>query len=225
MAPGRVPVFLVGPRLETAAAASAAAGDLELAGTAPSLRDAVDAVGRLRPAVVVFDLDGNESAGAAIPALLAAAPEVRVLALTESSDPMRHAAALYAGARGLIRKDRAGEFLTRAVPKVLAGELWFERQFVASALVALLAAKRRLEDQGPRRVWLPPRRRDMLALAGDGLADDAIASRLSLPVGVVRSQVAALTKKLRLSSRLELVAYAHRVRASTALRTAGSPGA
>lgn len=207
MAP--VPVFLVGHPLDALTTALGGASELRSAGAAPSSREAIALLKEVRPAVTVVDLDVRESSVAALPSLQAAAPDSRMLAITDAADPVRHAAALYAGARGVVRKHQIVDLLPRAVPKILAGELWFERQLVASALHAVLAAKRRLEGQGERRAWLPPRRRDMLALSGEGLTDDEIAARLSLPPGVVRSQIAALAKKLGLANRLELVAYAH----------------
>jgi DNA-binding NarL/FixJ family response regulator len=209
MLPASVQVFLVGLPPDALDAASSGATYLRPAGAASSPRDAVAVLEKIRPELTIVDLDLDERTVAALPSLQAAAPDSRIIAITDAADPVRHAAALYAGARGLILKHRISDLLPRAVPKVLAGELWFERQLVASALHAVLAARRKLEGQGERHAWLPPRRRDMLALSGEGLTDDEIAARLSLPPGVVRSQIAALGKKLGLASRLELVAYAH----------------
>jgi two-component system, NarL family, response regulator LiaR len=209
MAPASIPVFLVGHRHATLDAAFGNAPELHPAGAAPSPRDAIPMLKEVRPGVTILDLDLRESTVAALPSLQAPAPDSRILAITDSADPVRHTAALYAGARGLVRKHQIPELLPRAIPKILAGELWFERQLVASALLAMLAVKRRFDDQGDRRTWLAPRRRDMLGFVGEGLPDDEIAARLALPPGVVRIQIAALTKKLGLASRLELVAYAH----------------
>jgi DNA-binding NarL/FixJ family response regulator len=215
MAPASIPVFLVGPPLDALTKAFSTAPELHPAGAASSTREALPTLKQVRPAVTILDLDLSERTVAAIPSLQAAAPESRVVAITDSAEPGRHAAALYAGARGLVRKHQILELLPRAIPKILAGELWFERQLVASALLAMLAVKRRDDEQGDRPTWLAPRRRDMLAFAGEGSPDDEIAARVALPPGVVRTQIAALTKKLGLANRLELVAYAHHAGALT----------
>lgn len=223
MAFAGIGAFLFGHADDALAAALGGVTGLELVASASSGREAIAAVTAARPAVILLDLDLRGGTVAALPALQAAAPDSRIVAITDAGDPVRHTAALYAGARGLVRKHQLAELLPRALPKILAGELWFERQLVASALLATLAAKRRLEEEGERRAFLAPRRRDMLALSGEGLSDDEIAGRLSLSPGIVRTQVAALTKKLGLATRLELVAYAHLSGAMTGARPA-APG-
>ena len=96
-------------------------GGIEVVGEALDGRDAVDAVRRLRPAVVLMDirmpeLDGLE----ATRRLVAADPAARVLILTTFDLDEYVYEALRAGASGFVLKDDPPEQLLAAI-RVLAG--------------------------------------------------------------------------------------------------------
>ncbi len=160
------------------------------------------------PDVVLIDVDleGDEVV-AALPRIALAARTSKVLALTASHDPLRHGAALHAGARGIVTKDSPVELILKAIRKVSAGEAWFERHVLDTALRA-----RQLDRAtGPGHEELTLREREVVALIGEGLKNCEIASRLSISKKTVRNHLSSIFGKLEVSDRLELLVHAHQL--------------
>ncbi|MBD4579329.1 response regulator, partial [Xanthomonas citri pv. citri] len=99
------------------------AEDLEVVGTAADGVEAVEMAKDLRPDVVLMDMqmprmDGIE----ATTAIMAEAPEVRVLAITTFSSEAYLVPALRAGASGYLVKDAPPEEVVEAVRQVHRGD-------------------------------------------------------------------------------------------------------
>src|SRR5206468_5569653 len=98
---------------------------LTVAGEAATVAEALAAVRRDPPDIVLLDLDlGGEQAVDFIPELLATAPPPRVLVLTGVRDPELHRRAARLGAMGIVRKEKAAAILLEAIEKVHGGEAW-----------------------------------------------------------------------------------------------------
>src|ERR671918_2924884 len=120
------------------------APDLAVAGEADSTAAAIAWLQTNTTDVALVDLAlGAEDAIEALPHLTKTARGAKILVLTGSRDPDRHRAALVAGARGLVLKDKPPEFLLKAIRMVHAGELWFDRVTLESALQRALSSQRR----------------------------------------------------------------------------------
>jgi two-component system response regulator NreC len=169
---------------------------------AGSVADAIAAVERLGPRVLVLDLNmGGESSLDAIPGLRRRAPETQIVVLTMQSDPAFAGAALRAGALGYVLKDAADAELLAAVSRASEGQSYINPQ-----LGAKLAAAPS-EDDGPPD-GLSPRELEVLRLIALGHTNAEIAGSLTLSVRTVESHRAHIHQKVRLQSRADLVAYA-----------------
>ena len=75
-----------------------------------------------------------------------------------------------------------------------------------------LADQRREAERSTHRITeqLTPRERDILLLLAEGLADAAIAERLSISPKTVRNQMVGLLAKLNVDSRLQALVVATR---------------
>jgi DNA-binding NarL/FixJ family response regulator len=178
-----------------------AAGDLCVAGAAPSASAALELLRRGPAEVVVLDLDlGDEDGLEWLPRLLEAAPAARVVVLTGMRDPGRDEAALVAGARGFVHKDAPAEELLRAIRAVAGGGLWFDS--------AMLAGRR--TGKGDPLAALTAREREVVRLVGEGLRNEEIARRLGIHEKTVRNHLTAVFDKVGVSGRLELVVFAYR---------------
>lgn len=182
-----------------------AGGDLAVAGSSATASGALDALGQLRPDVILLDLDlGGEDGLAWLPRISAAVPSARVLILTALRDRARDEEALRAGARGLVLKDAAPEVLLQAIRSVAAGALWFDPRVLAAPRRAAPAPAAAADALGV----LTARERDIVSLVAEGLRNEEVGRRLGITEKTVRNHLTAVFQKLGVSGRLELVVYA-----------------
>jgi DNA-binding NarL/FixJ family response regulator len=176
--------------------------DLEVVGEAGSGREAVALVSRLRPDVVLLDLEMPDVDGVeAIPLLLAARPGIGVLVFTAYDTDERVLGALRAGARGYLLKGASADEIARGIRTVHDGGSALEPR-VASKLVAEVAAPRL------RGSSLSEREREVLRLVADGLPTKQIALSLSISERTVKFHVNSIFHKLGADNRAQAVALA-----------------
>ena len=178
--------------------------DIETVAEAGNMREAVFAVRREQPDVILMDLVMPGGSGIeATPAVLKEAPGAKVLVLSMQDDPAYVRESFAAGVSGYILKEAAHTELVEAVREVAGGG-----QYVHPALGARLAVaeaeERRRAEQDP----LSDREREVLRLLALGHTNQEIAKELYLSVRTVETHRAHIMQKLRLSTRAELVRYA-----------------
>lgn len=163
----------------------------------------VQVVAQLLPDVVVTDLTMPGTDGVtATETLLAAHPDLAVLALTMHDDDEHISAALRAGARGYLVKGADGDSIVRAVHAVAAGDAVYgakiaSRLTVGPAQPAWSASASTLPD-------LTPRERDVLDLLAAGCRNREIAERLGLREKTVRNHVSHLLLKFGVEDRTSI---------------------
>jgi DNA-binding NarL/FixJ family response regulator len=184
---------------------------VDVVGEAADGAQAVAAVRRLRPDVVLMDIrmpvmDGLE----ATRRVLALVPECRVLILTTFDLDSYVYAALGAGASGFLLKDVTPEHLTAAVHLVGTGDALLSPS-ITRRLVERFAG-RATPDGGPVHrdlTALTPREREVLTLLGRGLSNAELASTLTLSEATVKTHVARIFAKLGLRDRAQAVVTAY----------------
>ena len=180
---------------------------IAVAGEAADGDEAVDAVERLRPDVVLMDLvmpnaDGVE----AMRRLRERGARARVIVLTSFLDDERLLPAIRAGAAGYLLKNAQPQELARAIRTAHAGEALIDPA-VAARLVDALAGDRR-DD---RYEELTPRERDVLELIGRGYSNKRIAQELGSAEKTVKNHVSHVLAKLGVADRTQAALYASRV--------------
>jgi two-component system, NarL family, response regulator NreC len=173
--------------------------DLEVVAEAGDVEETVRYVRGHRPDVLILDLNmpGGPSLKA-VPDILKASDDTRVVVLTMQSDPVFAREAMQAGVLGYILKDAADSELVKAVRLASAGKTYLQPE-----LGARLAA----EPSGPPDD-LSEREVEILRLIALGHTNGEIADELYLSVRTVESHRAHIQQKLRMSKRSELVRYA-----------------
>jgi len=182
---------------------------LEVVGVAGNGAEVVDLAARLRPDVVLMDLNMPIMNGVeATRVLKASHPEVRVLVLTTYDAEDWVLDAVRAGAAGFMLKDAPRERLIEAIHGTAAGESHVDPG-VAGDLLARVAAAERV---APSRVAddLSDRELDVLRLLGHGMTNSAIAEQLFLSEGTVRNYVSAILAKLKVEDRTQAAVLAVR---------------
>jgi DNA-binding NarL/FixJ family response regulator len=170
---------------------------IEVVGEASNGEEAIQLVRDLAPQVVVMDAAMPGTGGlAATRAILAGAPQVRILMLSMHSEETLVRQAMDAGARGYILKNALDLDLASAVVRVAAGEIVLDP---AAARAAALAGERSR---------LTPRELEVLQLICDGLSNRAIAAKLDLSVNTIAVHRANIMNALGVHKTAELVMYA-----------------
>jgi DNA-binding NarL/FixJ family response regulator len=176
--------------------------DLEVVGQAGAGHEAVALVSRLRPDVVLLDLELGDLDGVeAIPQLRAAHPAVQVLVFTAYDTDERVLGAVRAGARGYLLKGASAEDIARGIRTVAAGGSYLEPR-VANTVLAEMATG------GHRPNTLSAREREVLRLVAEGLATKQIANALSISERTVKFHVNSIFHKLGADNRAQAVAVA-----------------
>ena len=188
--------------------------ELCVAGEAANPTEAFALAAREHPDVILLDLDMAVVNGLdLLPKFRSADKNVRVIILTGVRDPEAHYRAMRLGARGLVLKEKAAEIVIKAIQKVHAGELWFDRSLMGSVIAEMAhggGAQKRPDPEEAKIATLTEREREVIALIGEGLKNKQIASRLYISETTVRHHLTSIFDKLGTSDRLELVIYAYR---------------
>jgi DNA-binding NarL/FixJ family response regulator len=176
---------------------------IEVVGAVDSAEHAIVQAGRLRPDIVLLDLelpgmDGVE----AIPRLLAASPASGVIVFTAYDTEERVLGAVRAGARGYLLKGAGGQEIGQAIRAVEAGGSHLAPR-VASTILAQVA---RPPANQPAR--LSQREEEVLRLVAQGLPSKQIARELGITERTVKFHVASLRRKLGADNRAQMVAIA-----------------
>ena len=175
--------------------------DFEVVGQAASAEDALDLVSRARPDVVLLDLELSGMGGIeALPRLLQAHPESRVLIFTAYGAEERVLGALRAGAAGYLLKGAAADEIARSVRAVAAGETVLSPRVAATVVHGL---------GGVRGGGLPTaREREVLRMIAEGSPNKQIARALNISERTVKFHVSSLMRKLGAENRARVVAIA-----------------
>ena len=181
--------------------------DFELVGEAASGLAALKVIRDQRPDVAVLDISMPEINGIVLSRKLAAEiPQVSVLMLTLHEDRAYLNQALEAGVRGYVLKRSAVENLVQAIRAVLVGGLYIDPAISARPHDGKRSSGKIIPHGGAPA--LTEREAAVLRMAGWGLTNKEIASRLDVGVKSVETYKARGLEKLGLKTRAELVRYA-----------------
>jgi DNA-binding NarL/FixJ family response regulator len=134
----------------------------------------------------------------------------RVILLTGDHDSQKHAQAVRLGALGVVLKDRAPDVLLRAIEKVSLGEVWLERNMMATALTHMWQSQQpvTLDPEAEKIASLTEREREVIELIAKGLKNQQIGDALFISEPTVRRHLGSIFAKLDISDRLGLLVYA-----------------
>ena len=184
--------------------------DLEVVGEASDGEEAVAVTRRLRPDVVLMDIQMPKLDGLEATRRIGqeAAIRSRVLILTTFEQDDYVFEALRAGASGFLLKNAPPEELVQAVRIVAAGD----------ALLAPSITRRVIEDytqrSAPRKndaglELLTEREVEVLRLLATGKSNSELATHLYLGEGTIKTHVSHVLTKLGLRDRVQAVVFAY----------------
>ncbi len=183
-------------------------GLVEVRGEAETVEQAVSAILREKPDVVLLDVHMPGGGGVeVIRRVTQDRPTQRYLALSVSDAAEDVFAVIRAGARGYVTKSISGEELADAINRVCEGDAVFSPRLAGFALDAFQGEIPEAEID-PELDQLTLREREVLQLIARGYLYKEIAMRLGISPKTVEAHVSAVLRKLQLSSRHELSRWA-----------------
>jgi DNA-binding NarL/FixJ family response regulator len=177
--------------------------EFELVGEARSTAEAVEAIPKAEPDVVLLDVHLPDGHGAEV---VERCPGVRFLALSVSDAAEDVIAVIRAGARGYVTKSISPPELAEAIRRVHGGDAVFLPRLAGFVLEAFAGQAPPAID--PQLDQLTPREKEVLRYIARGYAYKEIARELHISVKTVESHVGGVLRKLQLTNRYELSRWA-----------------
>jgi len=177
--------------------------------TIEALKIAADA----QPDVILLDVIlGSDDGLELLPKLRKAAHNARILILTGTQNPEVYQRAVRLGAMGLVNKETAAEVLLKAIEKINAGEVWFDRMVMGDVLTEMTRGRdnKKADPEAAKITKLTEREREIIVLIAEGLKNKQIAERMFISETTVRHHLTSVFNKLSVADRLELMIYAFR---------------
>jgi DNA-binding NarL/FixJ family response regulator len=201
------------------------ADGIEVTAEAADGAEAVAAVRRTRPDVVLMDIrmpgmDGIEATRRILADDIAG--DIRVIILTTYDLDHYVYAALTAGASGFLLKDVTPEHLVGAIRLVRSGDALLAPTITRRLIERFAMREEAVPSAGPHRdlSGLTPRELEVLRLLATGLSNAELAERLFLSPTTVKTHIGRILSKLELRDRVQAVVLAY----ESGLITPGGPG-
>lgn len=183
------------------------AGDLVVCGEAATGDEAVEAVGKLQPRLVVADLSLPGKPGIeVIKDIKARWPDIYILVVSMHEEGMYAERVLRAGAMGYVMKQEAQGKILLAIRRILSGQVYVSDR-IASGVLRQLTAGGHAQPKSSLEL-LTDRELEIFHAIGDGKTVRVIAQMLHLSVKTVEAHREHIKNKLQLSSSNELLRMA-----------------
>lgn len=178
--------------------------DLEVVGEAENALEALKAVARLRPDLVIVDISLDGANGLDLSrSLRQHIPTIRILVLSMHKETLHAERALRSGANGYIMKRESGRQLLQAVRQVLGGQTYVSDP-IKELLLQKLSETPQAASQSPEDL-LSDREFEVFQLIGQGYGTRQIADELHLSMKTVESHREHIREKMHIPSTFELV--------------------
>ncbi len=181
--------------------------DFAIVGSAANRSEALAAVERLQPDLVVLDLrlDGDFDPLLSR-SIMRLAPRTHIVVHTAYGDPEPLRASISGGVYAVVPKDSSA--LIPALRSALGGERTTETEYALSFRTPAF----RHDGKAGTYESLTPREYEILCVISQGRTSAQIARELHLATNTVRSYTQTLLRKLHAHNRIEAVATARRLR-------------
>lgn len=191
---------------------------LSVVGDAGDAGEAQRRAEELKPDLILLDnhLPGVNGV-AALPALRAALPQVRIVLLTVSEDENDLAAALRGGANGYLLKTMDADALIASILRVMRGESVIAEEMTSKLVAAYRGAVSGAANGSPGTEIAPPasplsqlspRELEILGGIARGASNKLIARQLGIAETTVKIHVQHVLRKLNVASRVQAAVIA-----------------
>ena len=181
--------------------------NVSVVGQANHARQAMSAIEKLKPDLVLLDLSLPDKSGLEfVKDLRAVYPDMGVLVISMHDETLYAERVLRAGANGYVMKEEGPEKILQAIRQVLSHQIYVSSQMSSRILNSLSNGK----TSGSPISRLTDREFEIFRLIGDGHDNRDIARQLGVSSKTVDTHRSHIKEKLRLASGMELICYAVR---------------
>ncbi len=171
-------------------------------------REAVDAVEKASPDLILMDIRMPEMGGLEATRLIKAQhPEVKIVMLTVSDDEQDLFEAVKSGADSYLLKDLEASQFFEALEAIQRGEAVLPTR-LAGRLLAEFRSQAQHLGQAQGGEPLSNREMEMLSLVAQGLTNKEVAARFSISENTVKYHMKNILDKLHLKNRAQVIAWA-----------------
>lgn len=182
--------------------------DMEVVGEAGTAGEAVKAVEKFHPNVVLMDIRlPGEGGIEATRQVTERFPSSKVVILTSFADDELVVRAIRAGAVGYVLKQVETDELLRAIQAAARGEAVLDPSTTARLLSRVREGERQADEDAFR--LLSDREMDVLVPLARGRTNAEIGQLLNLSEKTVGNYIGSMFEKLHVNNRIELAAYAY----------------
>ncbi|MDH5360922.1 MAG: two-component system response regulator NarL [Gammaproteobacteria bacterium] len=180
---------------------------LELIGEAASGREGIKLAEKLRPELILLDLNMAEMDGIeTLRHLKKSELDAHIVMMTVSDHEEDLVAAIRSGADGYLLKDMEPEDTLLSINKVINGEMVISNR-LTSLLAHALKAENTIPDSASQ-AGLTERELEIVKQIAQGHSNKIIARQLNIVESTVKVHVKHALKKLKLKSRVEIAVWA-----------------
>jgi len=162
--------------------------------------DSFDLFRKTKPEILLIDCTHPANDLETLSRLRILLPEAKILLLIETANEDFEFHAIKAGARGCVPKDADPQVLERALQVVGKGEIWVSQRLATRMIERVVHGT---EVDSPGSNGLTDREWQVLAFVAHGQRNKEIADHLCVSENTVKTHLAAIYKKLRVTTRLE----------------------
>lgn len=181
-----------------------AAGDIEVVAQCADGVEAVETTRRLRPDVVLLDIQMPRMNG--LEALKVLREMAKVVMVTTFADDEYVDEALAEGASGFLLKDSDADLLVAATRAAAAGDALVSPELTIELLERRQKGRSAVRDEAIES--LSEREREVLVLVAKGLTNHEIAEELFISLGTVKSHLAHIQQELGTRNRVQMATRA-----------------
>jgi DNA-binding NarL/FixJ family response regulator len=174
--------------------------DLEVVEQGANAQDARDIALRVRPDVMLMDVNMPGDVFAAVRFISTELADVKVLMLTVSEAEDDAFLALESGARGYVLKGVSGPDLVQAIRSVARGE-----SYITPAFAEKLLNNIKKHEAETRKFDLTHREEEVIREVSKGLTNREVAARLLISEKTVKHHMGCVMQKLNARNRVEAV--------------------
>lgn len=181
--------------------------DMEVIGEADNGRIAIVEAEKLNPDIVVMDVSMPELNGLkATKQMRRVCPNVKILTLTRHTDDGYIQELIGAGANGYVLKQSAPTELINAIRTVCEGRSYLDPTLTEKVMGGYIKQSTALSNAA--KVKITDRETEVIRLIAWGYSNKEIAEKMRVSVKTVEAHKANSMRKLRISSRIDIVRYA-----------------
>ncbi len=189
-----------------------ASPEFQVAGEAADVDQTVNLARQLNPDILLLDLAMPGRHGMdALRELFAVSSPVRAILLTAAIEPVQVVEALQLGARGILLKDTAPQFLFESIRTVMGGQYWLGHESVSNLVQALQQLKPQVAQAARKKTFgLTPRELEIVSLIVAGYTNKDVAKQFAIKEHTVKCHLTNIFNKVGVYNRLELALFALR---------------